>query len=76
MNEPNHQACLEERRREMAIEHLLFAALRFLARKYPELPDELDSSMSHLWDRGPEPRDDGRVREIAAKFVESLRREA
>ena len=74
MNGHDHVA-LEERRREMAIEHLLFASLRFLAQQHPALPDELDVSISHLWDRGPEPRDDARVREIATKFVASLRRE-
>jgi hypothetical protein len=74
MNELEHPL-LEERRREMAIEHLLFAALRFLAAKHPDLPAELEASISHLWDRGPEPRDDERVREIATKFVASLSRE-
>ena len=67
---------LEERRREMAVEHLLFRTIRFVAGRHPELLDELEASVDHLWDRGPEPRDDERVREIARRFVSSLRREA
>jgi hypothetical protein len=65
---------VDARRREMAIEHLLFGTLRFLAQRHPELLDSLDASLDHLWDKGPEgERDDEAVREVARRFVGSLR---
>ena len=66
---------VDERRREMAVEHLLFHTVRFVARQSPGLLDELDASVEHLWDRGTEERDDEGVREIARRFLASLRRE-
>ena len=62
------------RRREMAVEHLLFGTLRFVAQRHPELLDELDGSLDHLWDKADgEERDDEAVREVARRFVRSLR---
>jgi len=72
-SDPAHQIA-DARRREMAIEHLLFGTLRFLAQRHPELLDTLDASLDHLWDKGPEgERDDEAVREVARRFVGSLR---
>ena len=66
----------DARRREMAVEHLLFGTIRFLAQRHPELLDELDGSLGHLWDKSEgEARDDEAVREIARKFIRSLRAE-
>ena len=67
----------DARRREMAIEHLLFGTLRFVARKHPELLDELEGSLSHLWDMADdEPRDDEAVRTVARHFLKGLRAES
>lgn len=67
---------VDARRREMAAEHLLFGAIRFLAQRHPELVDELEDSLGHLWDRSEgTARDDEAVREIARKFIRSLRAE-
>ena len=64
------------RRREMAVEHLLFGTIRFLAERHPELLDELERSLGHLWDKADEvPRNDEAVRDIARSFVKSLRAE-
>lgn len=64
------------RRRETAIEHLLFGALRFMAHRHPEMLDELDASLDHLWDQGHDgTRDDEAVRSIARRFIRSLRAE-
>jgi hypothetical protein len=64
----------DARRREMAIEHLLFGTIRFVAQRHPELLDELDGSLDHLWDKADgEERDDEAVREVARRFVKSLR---
>ncbi|MCW6510062.1 hypothetical protein [Lichenifustis flavocetrariae] len=67
----------DARRREMAIEHLLFGTLRFLAHRHPELLDELEASLAHLWDKADDvPRDDEAVRDVARVFLKSLRAEA
>lgn len=65
------------RRREMAVEHILFGTIRFLSHRHPELLDEIEGSLSHLWDKseGGE-RDDEAVRDIARKFIRSLRAES
>lgn len=68
---------VDTRHREMAIEHILFGAVRFVAARHPEMLDEIDASLAHLWDRASDgPRDDEAVREIARRFLKSLRNEA
>ncbi|WP_200918754.1 MULTISPECIES: hypothetical protein [unclassified Methylobacterium] len=68
------QQIIDARRREMAVEHLLFGTIRFLAQRHPELLDDLEGSLDHLWDKGPaDERDDEAVREVARRFVGSLR---
>jgi hypothetical protein len=67
----------DARRHEMATEHLLFGTIRFLAQRHPELLDELDHSLDHLWDRAEgEDRDDEAVRKIASRIIKSLRAES
>lgn len=67
----------DARRHEMATEHLLFGTIRFLAQRHPELLNELDASLSHLWDRAEgEARDDEAVRKIASRIIKSLRAES
>lgn len=77
MTEPNANTAsqlTDARRREMAIEHLLFGTIRFVAQRHSELLDELDGSLDHLWDKAEgKERDDEAVREIARRFVKSLR---
>lgn len=68
---------VDARRREMAVEHILFGTVRFLASRHPELLDQLDGSLDHLWDREHgEARDDEAVRDIARRMLKSLRAEA
>lgn len=67
----------EARRREMAVEHLLFGALRYMAHRDPGLIAELESSLEHLWDNADDgTRDDEAVRAIARKFIKSLKVES
>jgi hypothetical protein len=67
----------EERRREIAVEHLLFGTIRYVQKQHPGLLDELESSLSHLGDMADdETKDDERVREIARLFIQSLRAES
>ncbi|MGU3668292.1 hypothetical protein ACLBX9_29250 [Methylobacterium sp. A49B] len=73
---PHLDPIVEARRREMATEHLLFGTIRFLAQRHPELLDELEGSLDHLWDRAEgEARDDAAVRKIASRIIHSLRAE-
>lgn len=68
---------IQARRREIVAEHLLFTTLRFLAGQHPELLDALDASVDHLGDPGGDAtQDDEAVRDIARRFVASLRAEA
>ncbi|MCJ2076720.1 hypothetical protein MKK68_13835 [Methylobacterium sp. E-016] len=74
---PASDAIIDARRREMAVEHLLFGTIRFVAQRHPELLDELDGSLDHLWDKAHgEARDDEAVREIARRFIKSLHTES
>ncbi|MDP4021745.1 hypothetical protein Q8W71_03830 [Methylobacterium sp. NEAU 140] len=60
----------------MAVEHLLFGTIRFVAARHPELLDALDGSLDHLWDKSEgTARDDEAVRAIARRFIKSLRAE-
>jgi hypothetical protein len=66
----------DAKRREMAVEHLLFGTIRYLARRHPDLLDELEGSLQHLSDKADDmPRDDEAVREVARTFIRSLRAE-
>jgi hypothetical protein len=66
----------QERRRELAIEHLLFNTIRYVQRQHPGLLDELERSLAHLGDSAHnETKDDEAVREIARRFIKSLRAE-
>jgi hypothetical protein len=67
----------DARHRELAVEHLLFGTLRFVAGRHPELLDELDGSLAHLWDKADDDtRDDEAVRSVARRFIKSLRAES
>ena len=65
-----------ERQREMAVEHLLFGTIRHVERGSPGLLDELERSLEHLGDPAHDgTKDDEAVREIARRFLRSLRAE-
>lgn len=66
----------EERRRELAVEHLLFGTISYVQRQNPGLLDELERSLDHLGDSADdETKDDDAVREVARRFIKSLRSE-
>ncbi|MHC2090152.1 hypothetical protein [Methylobacterium sp. CM6244] len=71
---PTSDKIADANRREIAIEHLLFGTIRFVSQRHPDLLDELDRSVDHLWDKAhDDTRDDEAVREIARRFINSLR---
>ncbi|CAO4142075.1 hypothetical protein LPLAFNJD_LOCUS1099 [Methylorubrum aminovorans] len=60
----------------MAIEHLLFGTIRFVAQRHPDILNDLDGSLGRLWDKAHgNDRDDEAVREVARRFLKSLRAE-
>ena len=68
------QELAAERQREIATEHLLFGTVRYIERLHPGLLDELERSLSHLGDSADdETKDDEAVRDIARRFIKSLR---
>lgn len=74
---PDAARIADARRREMAVEHLLFGTLRFVAHRHPELIAELEGSLDHLWDKADDDtRDDEAVRAVARRFIRSLRAES
>ncbi len=76
MSEPNPDPIVAARHRELAVEHLLFGTLQFLAARDPALLDALEDSLDHLWDKAEDAsRDDEAVRGVARRFIRSLRRE-
>ena len=74
--DPEASQIADTRHREIAIEHLLFGTIRFVANRHPELLDELNGSLAHLWDKADDDtRDDEAVRHVARRFIKSLQAE-
>ena len=68
------EAVVLERRREIAVEHLLFQTVAYVEREHPGLLDHLEQSLYHLGDPADdETKDDDAVRKIARLFIRSLR---
>jgi hypothetical protein len=66
---------VQARRREMAVEHLLFQVIEYVEARHPGLLDTLDASLDHLGDPAhDDSKDDEAVREIARKLINSARR--
>ncbi len=69
------QAIAEERRRELAVEHLLFQTVDYVEKQHPGLLDHLEASLGHLGDSADdETKDDEAVRQVARLFIDSLRK--
>lgn len=67
---------IQARRREIAVEHVLFKLIEFVEQRHPGLLDHIDASLSHLGDPAhDETKDDEAVRAIARRMVEGARRE-
>lgn len=67
-------AVTHERRREIAVEHLLFNTIEYVERHQPGLLDYLEMSLGHLGDPAHDAtKDDEAVREIARRMIDSAR---
>lgn len=65
---------IQARRREIAVEHLLFRTMGYVEAQHPGLLDHLESSLDHLGDPAhDETKDDDAVREIARRMIAGAR---
>lgn len=65
---------VDERHREIAVEHLLFKLMQHSERRDPGLLDTMLASLDHLGDRAhDETRDDEAVRAVARRMIEGAR---
>jgi hypothetical protein len=70
------ETAVQARRREIAVEHVLFKLVEYVEAKHPGLLDHIESSLDHLGDPAKdESKDDEAVREIARKLIASARSE-
>lgn len=64
------------RRREIAIEHVLFKLIEYVEQRHPGLLDFVEGSVDHLGDNASdETKDDEAVREIARRLITGARHE-
>ncbi len=67
---------VDARRREIAVEHVLFKLIEYVEARQPGLLDHIEASLDHLGDPArDETKDDAAVREIARRMVTGARRE-
>ena len=64
------------RRREIAVEHLLFKTIEYVEAQHPGLLDHLEGSLGHLGDPARDgTKDDDAVREVARRMIAGARAE-
>lgn len=67
---------VETRRREIAVEHLVFKLIEYVEAAHPGLLDHLERSLDHLGDPADDAtRDDEAVRIIARRMIDGARRQ-
>lgn len=69
------ETAIQARRREMAVEHILFHLLRHVEAQGPGVIDSIEQSLAHLGDPAKDGTgDDEAVREIARKILAGARK--
>jgi len=64
------------RRREIAVEHVLFKLIEYVEQQQPGVLDFIEASLDHLGDNAhDETKDDQAVREIARRMIAGARHE-
>lgn len=67
---------IEARRREIAVEHVLFKLIEYVEDRHPGLLDFVEGSLDHLGDPARDgTKDDEAVRAIARRMVRGARRQ-
>lgn len=70
------ETAVQARRREIAVEHVLFKLMEYVEERHPGLLDHIEHSLPHLGDPArDETKDDEAVRAIARRMVAGARRE-
>lgn len=65
------------RRREIAVEHMLFKLIEYVEQRDPGLLDAIEDSLDHLGDPATDDsKDDEAVRAIARKMIDGARHKA
>lgn len=71
-----NDTAIQARRREIAVEHVLFKLIEYVEAREPGLLDFIEGSLDHLGDPAQdETKDDEAVRDIARRMVKGARRE-
>jgi len=69
-----NSVALQARRREIAVEHLLFKTIEYVEAQHPGLLDHLAGSLDHLGDPAHDAsKDDEAVRAIARRMIDGAR---
>ncbi|RIY02697.1 hypothetical protein D3218_04905 [Aureimonas flava] len=64
------------RRREIAVEHVLFKLIEYVESRQPGLIDFVEASLDHLGDPAhDDTKDDEAVREVARRMLRGARRQ-
>ena len=67
---------VQARRREIAVEHMLFKLIEYVEAAHPGLLDFVEQSLDHLGDPATDAtKDDDAVRAIARRMVAGARRQ-
>lgn len=65
---------IQARRREIAVEHLLFKTIEYVEAQHPGLLDHLERSLDHLGDPAHDgTKDDDAVRAVARRMIAGAR---
>ncbi|KQT51014.1 hypothetical protein ASG43_05310 [Aureimonas sp. Leaf454] len=71
-----NDTAIQARRREIAVEHVLFKLIEYVEARQPGLLDVIEGSLEHLGDPArDDTKDDEAVRDIARRMVQGARRE-
>lgn len=71
-----NDTAVQARRREIAVEHVLFKLIEYVEARQPGLLDFIEGSLDHLGDPArDETKDDEAVRDIARRMVTGARRD-
>jgi hypothetical protein len=71
-----NDTAIQARRREIAVEHVLFKLIEYVEKREPGLLDFIEGSLDHLGDPArDESKDDEAVRDIARRMIAGARRE-
>ena len=76
MTETTDETAVLARRREIAVEHVLFKLIEYVEARHPGLLDFVEGSLDHLGDPARDgTKDDEAVRDIARRMVRGARRQ-